>query len=139
MQIIIAATLVGRLQAAATELRAAQATDQPLPPMTVASRLCACLYAGPQPRRRRTACTNRRSRSTLATGLGYALLAQMLAHEWDYDMSGSNALLDRALAHAKRAVELDENESVCPLSLGYVYLCLALLTLRSITYNGLSR
>ena len=62
-------------------------------------------------------------------GLAYALLAQMLLHEWDYDMSGSNTTLDRALEHAQMAVKLDENESICHSPLGNVCSCVGALDL----------
>jgi adenylate cyclase len=52
----------------------------------------------------------------------YALLAHMLALEWFRDMSGSDALLDRGLELAKKAVALDPNDRLCQDTLGYVYL-----------------
>jgi len=55
-------------------------------------------------------------------GLAHALLALMLYHEWDVDMSGSNALLDQAFELAKEAVVLDENESFCHFMLGQGHL-----------------
>jgi adenylate cyclase len=55
-------------------------------------------------------------------GIAYALLALMLYHEWDYDMSGSNEILDRAFEKARRAIELDEEESFCQFSIGHIYL-----------------
>jgi tetratricopeptide (TPR) repeat protein len=55
-------------------------------------------------------------------GMAHALLALMLYHEWDGDMTGSNAVLDRAFELARKAVELDENESFCHFMLGQAHL-----------------
>jgi adenylate cyclase len=55
-------------------------------------------------------------------GVAYALLALMQEHEWGYDMSGSNQILDRAYENARRAVELDEDESYCQFMLGHIHL-----------------
>jgi TolB-like protein len=46
-------------------------------------------------------------------GYAHALLAAMCFREWENDFSGSDAALRKALALAKRAVELDENDSTC--------------------------
>jgi adenylate cyclase len=72
--------------------------------------------------RRRFAYTERAIELDPNYGYAYALLALMLYHEWDYDMSGSNQILDRAFEHARRAIELDKNESYCQSVLGYIYL-----------------
>jgi adenylate cyclase len=55
-------------------------------------------------------------------GLAHALLALELETRWEYDDSGSSALLDRAFELAKKAVQLDENESMGHLVLGRVHL-----------------
>jgi TolB-like protein len=46
-------------------------------------------------------------------GMPRALLASICFGRWRNDPGDSNALLDEAYALAKRAVELDENESTC--------------------------
>jgi uncharacterized protein (DUF924 family)/Tfp pilus assembly protein PilF len=46
-------------------------------------------------------------------GFAHALLAATCNSKWYADFSGSDALLRQAFVHAKRAVELDENESTC--------------------------
>ena len=46
-------------------------------------------------------------------GMPHALLAAMKVDGWRDDIDGSDALLDEAHAHARRAVELDSNESTC--------------------------
>jgi adenylate cyclase len=125
---MIVATLVGRMQAADTDVARRK------PPTSLAAYDCvlrgyALPYGDPQADAEAHRLYEKAIELDPGYGLAHALLAQMLAHEWDYDMSGSNALLDRALAHAKRGVELDENESVCPSSLGYVYLCLGTIDL----------
>jgi TolB-like protein/DNA-binding SARP family transcriptional activator/tetratricopeptide (TPR) repeat protein len=55
-------------------------------------------------------------------GRPHALLAYALLREWFRDMSGSNALLDHALDLATLAVRLDENDSDCQDTLGWVQL-----------------
>jgi adenylate cyclase len=55
-------------------------------------------------------------------GLAHALLALMLSHEWCAEMSSSNSTLERAFELAKRAVELDQNESYCQFMLGQIHL-----------------
>jgi TolB-like protein/tetratricopeptide (TPR) repeat protein len=46
-------------------------------------------------------------------GFAHALLAATCYSKWYADFSGSDALLQQAYVQAKRAVELDENESTC--------------------------
>ncbi len=46
-------------------------------------------------------------------GFAHALLAATCYSQWYADFSGSDAFLQQAYAQAKRAVELDENESTC--------------------------
>ncbi|HXV25022.1 MAG TPA: adenylate/guanylate cyclase domain-containing protein [Alphaproteobacteria bacterium] len=50
----------------------------------------------------------------------YAYLALVDQGEWDFD--GSPALLDRAIQNAQRAVSLDEDDALCHVIMGYVYL-----------------
>ena len=55
-------------------------------------------------------------------GLAHALLATMRSGKWQNDPSDSDAALQEAFALAKRAVELDANESTCFSMLGHVCL-----------------
>jgi TolB-like protein/tetratricopeptide (TPR) repeat protein len=55
-------------------------------------------------------------------GQAYALLAHSVFLEWYRQMAGSNLTLDRALDLAKRAVALDDGDSMCHSALGWIYL-----------------
>ena len=55
-------------------------------------------------------------------GFAHALLAVIRSDEWYDDPGDSDALLQEAYVLAKRAVELDENESTCFSMLGQVCL-----------------
>jgi adenylate cyclase len=55
-------------------------------------------------------------------GLAHALLAAICWGKWKDDPSNSDAALQEAFALAKRAVELDENESTCFSMLGQIHL-----------------
>ena len=55
-------------------------------------------------------------------GFAHAMLAAMRYGKWYDDPSNSDAALEEAYALAKRAVELDENESTCFSMLAQVYL-----------------
>ena len=55
-------------------------------------------------------------------GLAHALLAGLYWRKWLNDASNSDAALEEALASAKRAVELDKNESTCFSILGQAYM-----------------
>jgi adenylate cyclase len=55
-------------------------------------------------------------------GLAHALLAGLYWRKWENDPSNSDAALEEALASAKRAVELDKNESTCFSMLGQAYM-----------------
>jgi TolB-like protein len=57
-------------------------------------------------------------------GLPHALLASTWQAKWQDEPSSSDAALRKALALAKRAVELDQNESTCFAILGWVELML---------------
>jgi TolB-like protein/Tfp pilus assembly protein PilF len=52
----------------------------------------------------------------------YALLAVNYNVAWERDLDAPDSLLETALTLAKRAVELDENDSVCQNALGLIYL-----------------
>jgi adenylate cyclase len=55
-------------------------------------------------------------------GLAHALLATMRSGTWQNDPGSSDAALQEAFALAKRAVELDENESTCFSMLAHICL-----------------
>ena len=55
-------------------------------------------------------------------GQAYALLAHSVFLEWFRDMTGSDIELGRALRLAKKAVALDECDSTCHFSIGWIYL-----------------
>jgi TolB-like protein/Tfp pilus assembly protein PilF len=55
-------------------------------------------------------------------GHAHALLASICCLEWQDDTSNSDAALQKALTLAKRAVELDENESSCFSRLSWTHL-----------------
>jgi adenylate cyclase len=56
-------------------------------------------------------------------GLAHSLLADLTAPNWDeYDLPESRERSDRALAMARRGVELAEDESTCHTLLGVLYL-----------------
>jgi TolB-like protein/Tfp pilus assembly protein PilF len=57
-------------------------------------------------------------------GHAHALLASICCLEWQDDAGDSDAVLQEALALAKRAVELDENESSCFSRLSWAHLLL---------------
>ena len=55
-------------------------------------------------------------------GLAHSLLALILLFEWHRGCAKSAEMLDQAFALAKRAVELEDNESTCHMALGRLYL-----------------
>ena len=55
-------------------------------------------------------------------GQAYALQAHSVFLEWFRDMTGSDIGLDRAFRLAKKAVALDEFDSTCQFSMGWIYL-----------------
>ncbi len=55
-------------------------------------------------------------------GRAHALLSHALSIEWFHDMTGSDALLDLALEHAKKGVELDEIDSLNWMMLAWIHL-----------------
>src|SRR5262249_61846005 len=52
--------------------------------------------------------------------IAYAFLALVDQSEWDFQ--GDDAFLHAAVAHAEKAVELDEDDARCNVILGYIYL-----------------
>jgi TolB-like protein/class 3 adenylate cyclase/Flp pilus assembly protein TadD len=54
--------------------------------------------------------------------IAYAWLALIDQNTWD--SQGSPELIQSALRHARRAVELDEDDARCHVILGYIYLCM---------------
>lgn len=55
-------------------------------------------------------------------GTPHGLLATVLKRQWESDLSGSDEILERALALAKRGVQLADNESTAHAILGTVYM-----------------
>ena len=51
----------------------------------------------------------------------HAMLANLDVIDWMEDMSGSDAILDRALELAKKSVLLDDNDATCQMTLGAIY------------------
>jgi adenylate cyclase len=51
----------------------------------------------------------------------HAMLANLDVIDWMEDMSGSDAILDRALELAKKSVVLDDNDATCQMTLGAIY------------------
>ena len=117
----IVATLVGRLQAAGADLVRRK------PPSSLLAYDCVLRgkslpWGDPDADAEAVRLYQRAIELDPDYGVAYALLALMMYHEWCYDMSGSNQILDRAFEHARRAVELDENESYCQFILGHIHL-----------------
>jgi TolB-like protein/DNA-binding winged helix-turn-helix (wHTH) protein len=55
-------------------------------------------------------------------GLAHALLASLYWRKWENDPGNSDVALEQAFAFAKRAVELDKEQSTCVAILGQTYL-----------------
>src|SRR5262249_40791907 len=95
----IVATLVGRLQAAGAELAKRK------PPSSLGAYDCvlrgkALQWGDPNADAEALRLYQRAVELDPDYGVAYALVALMMYHEWDYDMSGSNWILDRAFEHA---------------------------------------
>jgi adenylate cyclase len=117
----IVGTLVGRVQAAGAEHARRK------PPASLAAYDCvlrghALPWGDPQTDAEARRLYEKAIELDPEYGLAHALLALMMYAEWVRDTTGSEAALDRALELAKRAVELDENESYCHFMLGQAYL-----------------
>ncbi|MFO1050310.1 MAG: adenylate/guanylate cyclase domain-containing protein [Geminicoccaceae bacterium] len=114
----IVATLVGRLQAADLE-RARRK-----PPASLAA--YECVLRGTALGDAEAIAEGRRLFERAVEldptyGRAHARLAHSLYLEWYRDPNGPDALLERALGHARKAVELDENDNVCQDLLGWIY------------------
>jgi tetratricopeptide (TPR) repeat protein len=108
----IAATLVGRLQAAGLE----QINRKP--PTSLAAYECVLRgYALPVGNPQAVAEARRLFERAIELDPGYAraygLLAHSYANQWFQDMSGTNDALDRAFELAKEAAALGENDPNC--------------------------
>jgi TolB-like protein/Tfp pilus assembly protein PilF len=65
----------------------------------------------------------------------HALLALAEYHAWSSDTSGSDDALKRAVAAAKKAAALDENDSICQSVLGWIHLILRSFDLAELYYR----
>ena len=117
----IVATLTGRLQAAGIE------TARRKPPASLAAHECV-LRADASPYSDAVALAEARLLLEMAIKLdpgyarAYALLAINIEFEWGFVLSAPDELLDRALDLAKKAVALDDDDSVCHAALFGAYL-----------------
>jgi adenylate cyclase len=117
----IVGTLVGRVYVSATErLRRAPRSNPAAYDLTLRGNWLP--YDDPASRAEAKRCFEEAIELDPGYGLPHSLLALMLRGEWYRDFSGSHELLDRALALAKRGVELADNESSAHMALGYLYL-----------------
>jgi TolB-like protein/DNA-binding SARP family transcriptional activator/Tfp pilus assembly protein PilF len=117
----IAATLVGRLQAAGTE----QAKRKP--PASLAAYECVLRgYALPVGDPEAAAEARRLFQKAIELDPDYARAYGMLAHsyanEWFRDMTGTSSALDRAFELAKKAAALGENDAHCQGVLGMIHM-----------------
>ncbi len=117
----IVGTLVGRLQAAGTE----QASRKP--PKSLAAYECvlrgkALPLGDLETEAERRRMFERAIELDPKYGQAYALQAHSVFLEWFRDMTGSDIGLDRAFRLAKKAVALDEFDSTCQFSMGWIYL-----------------
>ena len=117
----IVSTLVGRVQVSDVE-RARRK-----PPASLAAYECVLKgnslpWDDPVGREEATRLFKRAVEIDPAYGFAHALLAVIRSGEWYEDPGDSDALLQEAYVLAKRAVELDENESTCFSMLGQVCL-----------------
>ena len=55
-------------------------------------------------------------------GMAHGMLAMMRCAQWRNEPGTSNALLDEALAFARRAIELDDGDSTCHALIAQIYL-----------------
>jgi TolB-like protein/Tfp pilus assembly protein PilF len=117
----IVATVAGRLQAIGAE----QARRKP--PSSLAAYECmlraqALTVGDPEAETEMRRLYGKAIELDPTYGRPYALLAYALLREWFRDMTGSNALLEHALDLATQGVRLDENDSDCQDTLGWIQL-----------------
>ena len=117
----IVGTLVGRVQAAGAE-RAKRKPPSNLAAYDCVLRGLALPWGDPEADAEARRLYERAIELDPDYGLAHALLALMIYAEWGTDPSCPDAALDRAFELAKRAVELDENESTCQIALGFIHL-----------------
>jgi len=117
----IVSTLVGRVQAADIE-RASRKPPTSLAAYEYVLKANALPWDDPVGAAEATRLLEAAIKLDPAYGLAHAVLAALRWDSWYADRSGSDASLNEAYALAKRAVELDQNESTCFAILGHVCL-----------------
>ena len=117
----IVSTLVGRVQAADIE-RARRKPPSSLAAYEYVLRANALPWDNPEGSAEATRLLEAAIKLDPGYGLAHAVLAALRWDEWYKDRSGSDVGLQEAYALAKRAVELDQNESTCFAMLGHVCL-----------------
>ena len=119
----IVSTLVGRLQAADAELARRK------PPASLAAYECvlrgnALPFGDPESDAEARRLFERAVALDPDYGRAHALLALAEYRAWRLDPASSADALDRAVATAKKAAALDENDSACQSVLGWIHLIL---------------
>ena len=117
----IVSTLVGRVQAADIE-RARRKPPTSLAAYEYVLKANALPWDDPEGGAEATRLLETAIKLDPGYGLAHAVLAALRWDRWYKDRSGSDAPLQEAYALAKRAVELDQNESTCFAILGHVCL-----------------
>jgi TolB-like protein/tetratricopeptide (TPR) repeat protein len=117
----IVSTLVGRVQAADME-RASRKPPTSLAAYEYVLKANALPWDEPEGAAEATRLLEAAVKLDPGYGLAHAVLAALRWDSWYADRSGSDARLQEAYALAKRAVELDQNESTCFAILGHVCL-----------------
>ena len=117
----IVSTLVGRVQAADIE-RARRKPPSSLAAYEYVLRANALPWDNPEGSAEATRLLEAAIKLDPGYGLAHAVLAALRWDDWYKDRSGSDVGLQEAYALAKRAVELDQNESTCFAMLGHVCL-----------------
>jgi TolB-like protein/tetratricopeptide (TPR) repeat protein len=130
----IAGTLVGRLHAAGTEHARRK------PPASLAAYECV-LRGNALPHGDREADAEARQLFERAIALdpdygrAHALLAMAEYYVWSSDPGSSDGAVERAVAAAKKAAALDENDSICQSVLGWFHLLLRAFDLAEQQYR----
>lgn len=117
----IVSTLAGRVQAADIE-RASRKPPTSLAAYEYVLKANALPWDEPHGAAEATRLLEAAIKLDPGSGLAHAVLASLRWDSWYTDRSGSDARLEEAYALAKRAVELDQNESTCFAILGHVCL-----------------